>query len=309
MKKWKILLVGSKGQIGWELNRTLQYLGEVFVINREVNLEFSDETKIRSIIKDLKPNIIINTIAVTDVENAGNDLPNTMYINSLFPKLLAEISNQLNILLVHFSTDSVFDGSSEKKYKEFDQPNPLNLYSHSKLEGERMIQKNCNCFIIFRITWIYSIRRKNFVTSILQKAILNQDLLIVNDQLGSPTWARCIAEVTTLALKYFLTNSIFKNRQINISKIYHISSPDFTNWFDFTKYLISEYNKKIFDTRSIITPISIRDLPSKVKRPVSSILDSSLLNDELNLSLPSWKSQVNFFLDDLFASKSQSFKF
>ena len=309
MGKWKILLVGSKGQIGWELNRTLQYLGDVFVINRETNLEFSDQSKIRSKIKDLNPNIIINTVAVTDVENAGNDLLNTMYINSQFPKLLAEISNQLNILLVHFSTDSVFDGSSEKKYKEFDQPNPLNLYSHSKLEGERFIQNNCNNYIIFRITWIYSNRRKNFVTSILKKAHLNQDLHIVNDQWGSPSWARCVAEVSTLAIKYFLTNNINKNKQIYINKIYHISSPDSTNWFNFTNLLISEYKEKIFKTRSIITPISIKDLPSKVNRPVRSILDSSLLYNDLNLSLPSWKSQVTLFIDDIFAFETQHFKF
>lgn len=307
MKKNKILLVGSRGQIGWELFRTLQCIGEVFVLNRDEILEFTDKKKIEFIINSIKPNIIVNTIAVTDVENAGDDFVNTMYVNSEFPRLLAKISNLLNALLVHFSTDSVFDGYSEKKYKEFDTPNPLNKYSLSKLEGEREIINNCNDYLIFRVTWIYSMRRKNFILSILKKIDLNQNLEIVDDQWGSPSWARSVAEVSTLAINHFISNKML-SKTLKINKLYHLSSPDYTNWFEFANYFVSEYKIKIYNSLTIVNRINTSDFTSKVKRPFRSILDSSLIKEELNLSLPSWKTQINTFLDELSVNKINNLK-
>lgn len=191
----KILLIGSQGQVGWELARTLLPLGEVVAVSR-AQADLSDLDGLRRSVRTIKPDVIVNAAAYTAVDKAETDQEQAFLINAQAAGVLAEEAAICGALLIHYSTDYVFDGSKTVAYLEGDQTNPLNVYGQSKLAGEQAIQASTADFLILRTTWVYAARGNNFVKSILRLAQEREELNIVADQIGAPTWARLIAEST-----------------------------------------------------------------------------------------------------------------
>ncbi|MCA1767140.1 MAG: dTDP-4-dehydrorhamnose reductase, partial [Idiomarina sp.] len=196
----KILLFGKNGQVGWELNRSLQPLGEVIALDRD-EADFSRPESLREIVRKIKPDVIVNAVAYTAVDKAEAEEALAATINSIAPGVLAEEALSINALLIHYSTDYVFDGTKQGPYVETDVPKPINAYGRTKLAGEQVIQSSGCDYFIFRTSWVYASRGHNFLLTILRLAKERDELNIVADQIGSPTSARLIAETTLLCLQ------------------------------------------------------------------------------------------------------------
>ncbi|MDY6873992.1 MAG: dTDP-4-dehydrorhamnose reductase, partial [Chloroflexota bacterium] len=191
----KILLLGNTGQVGWELHRSLLTLGELVALDYP-EIDMADPDNIRKTVRAVKPGLIINATAYTDVDKAESEPELAMAINGTGPGILAEEAKRLDAALIHYSTDYVFDGAKGAPYTEEDEPNPINVYGETKLAGERTVQAVDGAYLIFRTSWVYSLRRPCFVTKVLKWAREQETLRIVDDQISSPTWARTLAEAT-----------------------------------------------------------------------------------------------------------------
>jgi dTDP-4-dehydrorhamnose reductase len=195
----RILLLGKNGQLGWELHRTLQPLGKVFAVDYpEIDLTSPDS--ICKTVREYQPELIINAAAYTDVDRAESETEIAVAVNGRAPGLLAEQAQTICAGLIHFSTDYVFDGKKGSPYIETDTPNPINVYGRSKLEGEQSVSQVNGSYLILRTSWVYSLRRESFVTKVLRWSREKQTLRIVSDQIGSPTWARMLGEITAQML-------------------------------------------------------------------------------------------------------------
>jgi dTDP-4-dehydrorhamnose reductase len=192
----QILLLGNKGQLGWELERTLSPLGKIVTYDYP-DIDLAIEHDLRQIIRDIQPHLIVNATAYTAVDRAESEPEIADAVNHIAPKILAEEAQMIGGALVHFSTDYVFDGTKGKPYTEQDTPNPLNVYGQSKLDGERAIQSVDDAYIILRTSWVYSLRRDSFVTKMLTWARQHREMRLVTDQVSCPTWCRSLAETTT----------------------------------------------------------------------------------------------------------------
>jgi len=195
----KLLLIGNNGQLGWELMRTLSPLGEV-VARDFPEIDLADEMNTRKLVRDVSPDVIINAAAYTAVDRAESEPSVAMAVNGTAPGVLADEAKSINACLVHFSTDYVFDGEKGEPYVEADTPNPLNVYGMSKLAGEQTVLQSDGAYLVFRTSWVYSLRVGGFVNKVLRWAREQDTLRIVDDQIGSPTWARMLAEVTAQIL-------------------------------------------------------------------------------------------------------------
>ena len=216
-----LLLLGNTGQLGWELQRTLQPLGVVTALDYpEVNM--ANPTSIRKALKEHCPEVIVNATAYNAVDKAESEPKLAEAINGTGPGVLAEEARKLNAVLIHYSTDYVFDGTKGAPYVETDLPHPLNVYGESKLAGEKAIQSIDGAYLILRTAWVYSLRRDSFVTKVLQWARQNETLRIVNDQISNPTWARMLAEITGLMLARGVESLIERKG------LYHLASRGFT---------------------------------------------------------------------------------
>lgn len=195
----RILLIGKNGQVAWELQRTLATLGEIITVGRE-QLDVANAASIRQVIRETKPQIIVNATAYTAVDKAEAEPELAMQVNGVAPGIMAEEAKRLDALLVHYSTDYVFDGTKQGAYVEEDVPNPLSVYGKTKLAGEQAIQATGAKHLILRTSWVYGARGKNFLLTILRLAKERPELKIVDDQIGAPTWSRMIAEATAQIL-------------------------------------------------------------------------------------------------------------
>jgi dTDP-4-dehydrorhamnose reductase len=214
-----ILLTGSTGQIGWELTRTLMPLGRV-VAPGENQLNLAQPESLGAFVNTMQPDVIVNAAAYTAVDKAEQEPGLALAINGAAPGELAKAARRYNALLVHYSTDYVFDGNKPGAYSEENAPNPISVYGRSKLAGDEAIRASGVDHLIFRTSWVFASRGKNFLTTILRAAGELEELRVVADQFGAPTWARLIAEVTTLALQQELTrrkSSLFKSNTFNLT--------------------------------------------------------------------------------------------
>ena len=280
----RILLIGKNGQVGWELLRSLQPLGEVIATGREdLNLLYPDQ--IKDVVRRVKPNIIINAAAYTAVDKAESEPDIAMAINGIAPGVLAEEAKKINSLLVHYSTDYVFDGKKNTPYSENDKPNPINMYGKSKLFGEEAIQTvGCN-FLILRTSWVYGNHGLNFVKTILRLANEKKEIKIVDDQFGCPTWSIFIAQASLLIL-----HGLQFHKSIDkLLGIYHLVSCDNTNWCEFAEIILK--NACIEDVK--ITPIKTQDYITAAARPKYSVMSSKRIEDNFNIKVPSWKQQLS----------------
>ncbi len=282
----KILLTGITGQVGWELQRSLMPLGEVIAVDRDL-LDLTNPESIRTIIQTIKPQIVVNPAAYTAVDKAESEPDLAMAINGIAPGIMAEEAQKIGAIMIHYSTDYVFDGTQNTPWQEDDSPNPLGVYGRTKLAGEQAIQAVGIPHLILRTSWVYSRMGKNFLLTILRLARERTELKIVDDQIGAPTWSRLIAEVTGSILAMGRKDIIgFLSDR---SGIYHISSTSTTSWYGFAKAILALDPNPSSQIVEHLVPIVTSEYPTPAQRPAYSLLNTSKLMTTFDLSLPTWQ--------------------
>jgi dTDP-4-dehydrorhamnose reductase len=287
-----ILLIGKQGQIAWELQVTLATLGNVTVLGSQ-ELDLNNPDQIIDRVRSIQPQIIVNAAAYTAVDKAESEPELCMSINANAPGVLAELARQSQALLVHYSTDYVFDGQKTSPYVETDPTNPLGVYGASKLAGERaIIQVDCP-HLILRTTWVYGNRGKNFLLTILRLAAEKSELKIVADQIGAPTWSRSIAEATSQ-----IVAQCHQDRS-SIKGLYNLSAAGSTSWHGFASEIVSQY-RALYPERHLaiqnIVPIPASEYPTPAQRPANSRLDNSKILQDFGVILPDWNSSLGQLL-------------
>jgi len=284
----KIFLTGKDGQIGFALHKKLASLGDVIATDRnELNLENSDA--IKAFIEKIKPDIIINAAAYTNVDKAESEIELAYKVNTEAPKALAEKAFQLNIPMIHFSTDYVFDGLKNEAYLETDQANPQSVYGETKWKGEEAVRQYKK-HIILRTSWAFSGHGRNFLKTILKLIQEKTSLNIVSDQEGKPTSSEAIANVTYKIVKTILQNPNFKD-----FGTYHVALESETNWYEYACFITDEAIRlglKTTMTSQDIQSISSNAYPTLAKRPMNSILNTTKIKKTFMLELPSWKVEL-----------------
>ena len=286
----KILLLGKNGQTGWELRRTLAPLGNVVALDRK-KLDLVRTGDIRRTVQELKPDIIVNAAAYTAVDKAESEPDLAMAINGDAPGVLAEEAKKIEALLVHYSTDYVFDGTKDNSYTEEDTPNPLNVYGRTKLAGEQAIQAVNGNYLIFRTSWVYGNRGQNFFLTMLRLAKEREEIRVVDDQIGAPTWGRMIAESTALILAQGINREQgFKKYFEERKGLYHMTAGGQTSWYGFAKHIIDSIPPENKIVQQVI-PIKTKDYSYKAQRPLYSVMSNSKLSTEFQFTLNSWDKQ------------------
>ncbi|ODN67068.1 dTDP-4-dehydrorhamnose reductase [Methylophaga muralis] len=287
----KILLIGAQGQVGFQLQRSLACLGQLHSTTR-LDLDLSDISAIRSLTNDVKPDLIVNAAAYTAVDKAEQETELARQINTIAPAIFAEQAKKLAIPLVHYSTDYVFDGSKNSPWIETDVTGPLSHYGLTKLEGEQAILESECDHLIFRTSWVYDRRGHNFLNTMLRLAEERDQLNIVDDQLGTPTWSRHIADVTAQALAQVNKDESFWKRN---SGIYHLSATGQTSWKGFAEAIFKLAEK---DGRRVpkVNGIPTTDYPTPAKRPLNSLMDNSKLQQHFGLQLPDWQQSLQWVM-------------
>lgn len=285
----KILLLGKSGQLGWELQRSLQPLGAVTALSYP-EIDMKNENNLRETMRQHRPDVVVNATAYTAVDQAESESELAYAVNAVGPHVLAEESRQLNARLIHFSTDYVFDGLKNSPYVETDTPNPLNVYGKSKLAGEQAIQSVGGAHLILRTAWVYSTNGESFVGKVLQWARKNQSLKIVSDQISNPTWARMLAETTALLIAK--SNAGFTEHPDKNSGIYHLAGSGYTSRFAWAQQIIKNDPKQHEQVVLGMEAARTEDFPSPAQRPLFSALDCSLFEKTFGLSLPNWQETL-----------------
>lgn len=287
----KILLTGINGQVGHSLYPKLKSLGEVVALDRQ-QLDLSRPDHIREVVQHHKPDLIINPAAYTAVDKAESEPELAHAINGIAPGIFAEEAAKLNALLVHYSTDYVFDGAKATPYVETDETNPLSVYGASKLAGEKAIQAVGSSHLIFRTSWVYGAYGKNFMKTILRLAAERDSLRIVADQFGAPTSSDSIADATIAALQHW---------DLNKTGIYHLVNAGETSWHGFAQEIIRQYGNLAQDkgwptlksTVENVAGITTAEYPTPAHRPENSRMNTSKLHLGLRTSLPTWTEGLN----------------
>jgi dTDP-4-dehydrorhamnose reductase len=286
-----ILVIGKIGQVGWELRRTLAPLGRLVCVDYP-EIDLTDGASIRKWVRETVPTVVVNAAAYTAVDKAETEPERCLQINGLAPGILAEEAKKLGALLVHYSTDYIFDGTKQTPYVEEDPPNPLGSYGRSKLAGDQAVSQVDGAHLIFRLCWVYGARGQNFLLTMMRLAREREKLRIVRDQIGCPTWSRMIAETTALALKQVLAApdpAVFKGA-------YHLAASGQTSWHGFTEAIVRlmpDEGKKC----KIIEPITTAEYPLPAKRPAFSVLSCGKLQRTFGLQLPDWEESLKQVLD------------
>jgi len=295
----KILLTGCNGQVGWELQRTLLPLGSLICADR-TQANFTELDTLRYFVRKHEPDVIVNAAAYTAVDKAESEGDLAYRINAEAPAVIAEEAYNLNALLLHYSTDYVFNGLKNSPYDECDAANPLNVYGTSKLAGEQAIQASQADSVILRTSWVYAAQGKNFLKTIIRLACEREELSIVADQHGAPTWARLIAETTT----HIIRQSVLEKRQGDFkSGTYNLVPSGKTSWYEFSKKIIEHVkNTSGLTIKSHkIHPITTEEYQLPAKRPANSMLSLERLENHFNLTMPSWETCLKLCLAELFA--------
>jgi len=282
----RTLITGQNGQLGWQLQQSFGDLGEVFAVDRGT-LNLADADAIRRCCQAVKPTLIINAGAYTAVDRAEQEPELAMQINGIAPRVFAEEANRLGAGLVHYSTDYVFSGGGSVPYLEDDEPAPQSVYGKTKLVGEQAVQNVADRFAVFRTSWVYAERRQNFLLTMLRLAREREELRIVADQIGSPTWVKTLADFTLAAVD--------KEGQLLIDNgIFHVSGNGSTSWHGFAEAIF----KAIPDPQRLakrITPISTDEFPTPARRPAFSVLSNRKIELATEMRVPDWRDQLAAF--------------
>lgn len=303
--KPRILLTGTNGQVGNELQHLLPVLGEIAAFDR-AQLDLSKPADIRRAISEIRPQIIVNAAAYTAVDRAESEEAIAHAINAEAPGIMAEEAKKIGALLLHYSTDYVFDGSRTSPYEESDATNPLGVYGKTKLAGEEAIRQSGAPHLIFRTAWVYATRGRNFLLTILRLASEREELRIVRDQIGAPTSAREIARATASVLTSVIGEDSLITSAKGISGTYHMTAGGVGSWYDFTRTILDEVSHGPSNMpwlaaatkgRSLIAkrvlPITTDQYPTPARRPAYSVLSNSLLNRTFSVQLPDWREQLH----------------
>lgn len=296
--KEKILLIGKNGQLGYELQRSLASLGEIVAVgSAECNL--ADAEAIRSLVRSVRPRIIVNAAAYTAVDKAESDVEMAMAVNAKAPGILGEEAARIGAWVIHYSTDYVFDGKSSVPYVETDATNPLGVYGRSKLEGEQALQAALDQYLILRTSWVVGPHGGNFAKTMLRLAAERDSLKVVADQWGAPTSAILLADVTAQVI-----------RQVNIDGeanfpfgLYHLTASGETNWCEYARFVIAAAQiagKSLRLGPADVQPIATAEYPTPAQRPANSRLSTEKFRTTFGLPLPHWEDGVRQVLQQVF---------
>jgi dTDP-4-dehydrorhamnose reductase len=297
----KILLLGKNGQVGWELQRALVPLGEVIALDFDstgpLSGDFSKPESLAATVQAVRPHLIVNAAAHTAVDKAESEPNLARAINATTPGILAREAKACGAWLAHYSTDYVFDGSGQKPRTEGDTTGPLSVYGQTKLEGENLIRHSGCKHLILRTSWVYAARGNNFAKTMLRLAQERDKLTVISDQIGAPTGADLLADITAHALRTALTNPA-------VSGTYHTVAAGETSWHGYAKHVL-EFARRAGQPIKVaaenITPVPTSAFPTPAKRPSNSRLSTLKLRETFGLNLPAWEMGVERFLTQIFS--------
>ncbi len=294
----KVLLFGASGQVGWELQRSLAPLGELMALDRHCNSLCGDLGNLQGLaetVQKVRPDVIVNAAAHTAVDKAESEAELARTLNTLAPGVLAQEAAKLGALLVHYSTDYVFDGSGTQPWREDDATGPLSVYGQTKLDGERLVQAACPNHLIFRTSWVYAARGGNFAKTMLRLGQERERLSVIDDQFGAPTGADLLADVTAHAIRQTL-------QRPQDAGLYHLVAGGETTWNGYAKYVLQQARLALpaINIKAIeVAAVATSAFPTPARRPHNSRLDTARLQSTFGLSLPNWQLGVARMLTEI----------
>jgi dTDP-4-dehydrorhamnose reductase len=291
----RLLVIGANGQIGWELTRSLRPLGDVIALDRE-RCDLTQPEELPGIIRDARPDVLVNAAGYTAVDKAEDDEQLATLVNGTAAGVMAQETRRLGALMVHYSTDYVFDGTKREAYVEDDPPHPLNAYGRSKLAGETAVREAAGDHLILRTSWVYASRGHNFLKTILRLAREREELRVVADQVGAPTWARNIANATGEVIQRAQRER--RRRQFQ-SELLHMSAAGETSWHGFAQAIVNQpHAAPILHVLPAIRAISSAEYPAAAVRPKNSRLCCDRLRERFGVALPAWAAALELCLAD-----------
>lgn len=289
----RILLIGANGQVGWELRRSLAGLGEVIAASIEGGygpiVDLLDKGLLAQLVDESRADAVVNAAAYTAVDKAETDVDIARRINAEAVGELGSLLAERGTPIIHYSTDFVFSGVSRRPYTETDTPDPLNVYGETKLGGEKALLESGAPALIFRTSWVYGARGANFLLAMLRLFKEKDELRIVDDQIGSPTWSRMLAEMTALVLYRVLQGDLDLKE---VGGLYNLTGAGQTSWFGFANAILERSGNECR-----LIPIPSTDYPAPAKRPAYSVLDNSKFNETFGLSMPHWRHSLEQCLE------------
>ena len=294
----KILLLGKNGQVGWELQRSLAPLGELVALghdSKEFSGDFTNLEGLAKMVRSIAPDVIVNAAAHTAVDKAESEPELARTINALAPGMLAQEAQRLNAWLIHYSTDYVFDGSGDQPWLEADPVAPLSVYGTTKLEGEQLIRQSGCQHLVFRTSWVYGARGGNFAKTMLRLARERDSLSVINDQIGAPTGADLLADITAHAIR-------MARQRPEVSGLYHLVAGGETSWHGYARFVIDFARRAGVPLKvapDAIKPVPTSAFPTSAKRPHNSRMDTTKLQHTFDLNLPSWQIGVARMLSEV----------
>ncbi|AGA91664.1 dTDP-4-dehydrorhamnose reductase [Thioflavicoccus mobilis 8321] len=294
-KSPRLLLIGANGQVGWELRRTLAPLGRVVTASIEdgtdYRVDLADSESVSRLIRETRPDAVVNAAAYTAVDKAETEKVIAERINADAPGMLGALLKDSGIPIIHYSTDFVFAGDQSLPYREDDPTGPLNVYGATKLEGERRLLASGANAVILRTAWIYGARGSNFLLTMRRMFAERDELRIVRDQVGSPTWSRMLAEVTSLVLHRLLVGDLDVER---VKGVYHVTGAGQTSWYDFACAILGSRGEQCR-----LLPITSSEYPAPAKRPAYAVLDNTKIWETFGVQLPDWRQSLRLCLEEL----------
>jgi len=295
----KLLLLGKGGQVGWELQRSLAPLGEVVALDfdsTDFHADFSRPEQLAETVLKVRPDVIVNSAAHTAVDKAESEPDFARTLNATSPGVVAEAAQQIGALMVHYSTDYVFDGSGSKPWQEDDATGPLSVYGRTKLEGEQLVAQHCARHLIFRTSWVYAARGGNFAKTMLRLAKERERLTVIDDQFGAPTGAELLADVTAHAIRATLADP-------SKTGLYHLVAGGETNWHGYARYVLEQAVAAGVELKAqpdTVDAVPTSAFPTPATRPHNSRLNTSKLQSTFGLVLPQWQAGVARMLRETF---------
>jgi dTDP-4-dehydrorhamnose reductase len=290
----KVLLLGSDGQVGWELQRTLGVIAEVVPTtlsgNGGLQLDLLDSSAVTSIVRQTHPDFIINAAAHTAVDKAETEVDLSRRLNADVPELLGQLASETGARVIHYSTDFVFSGDSDRPYKEEDATGPLSVYGRTKLEGEQRLLESGADALVFRTSWVYGNYGHNFMLTMMRLFREKEQLSVVNDQIGAPTWSRMIAEATAQIVHHLYQSP---DKAALPMGIYHLTAAGETSWYGFASSIL-----ELMGAACTLQPVSTDEYPTPAKRPAYSVLDNAKLKQTFGLQLPNWLDSLKHCMAD-----------
>ena len=303
--KLKLLVTGCYGQVGWHLQRTLAPMGEVMAIDIDT-VDLTDATAVSKTVRDFAPDVVVNAAAYTAVDKAESERDLAQAINVGAAGQIAKECATTDALMVHYSTDYVYDGSKQEPYVETDVTGPLSAYGETKLAGDQAIIDSGCAYVILRTTWVYDIRGKNFLRTILRLAREKEELRIVGDQFGAPTWARMLAETTAVVV----AKSVERKHRAGDwpSGLFHLTAGGRTSWAGFAQAILEDYDELAspddvgeyggpLKTKRVVE-IGTHEYPTPARRPVNSVLSNVAIGQQFGIVMPDWRRQLRLALQD-----------